>query len=146
MAVTVTCFIHNGTSLSCKPGWRNAICTTRSFFFVFCLDKLMINNPSFSLFTTCVKYINKVNANFPSTVLMDGMDKIMNKDVFGTVNAILSVITWLVNAKKAVTWVGQDHFATKVIVSLFILNGLVNKYVNIFKSTIWKQRYTFLLK
>lgn len=23
-----TCFIHNGTCLSCKPGWRDAICTT----------------------------------------------------------------------------------------------------------------------
>lgn len=67
---------------------------------------------------------------------MGCMDKIINKDVLGTVNAILSVITLLVNAKKAVTWVGQDPFATKVIVSLFILNGLVNKYVNIFKSTI----------
>lgn len=31
------------------------------FFF----DNLMRNNPSFSLFTTCLKYINIVNANFP---------------------------------------------------------------------------------
>lgn len=61
---------------------------------------------------------------------MGGMDKIVNKYVFGTVNAILPVITWLVYAKKAVTWVGQDPFATKVIVSLLILNGLTN---NIYK-------------
>lgn len=50
---------------------------------------------------------------------MGGMDKIVNKDVLGTVTAIR-----------------QDPFATKVIVSLFILNGLVNKYVNILKSII----------
>lgn len=38
------------------------------FFF----DKVMINNPSFSLFTTCLKYINIVNANFPLTACSHG--------------------------------------------------------------------------
>lgn len=42
------------------------------FVFVFFLDKLMINNPSFSLFTTCLKYINIVNANFPLTACSHG--------------------------------------------------------------------------
>lgn len=32
----------------------------------------MINNLSFSLFTTCLKYINIVNANFPLTACSHG--------------------------------------------------------------------------
>lgn len=38
------------------------------FFF----DKVMINNPSSSLFTTCLKYINIVNVNFPLTACSHG--------------------------------------------------------------------------
>lgn len=42
------------------------------FLFLFLFDDLMRNNPSFSLFTTCLKYINIVNANFPLTACSHG--------------------------------------------------------------------------
>lgn len=117
-----TCFIHNGTCLSCKPGWRGAICTIRTFSF----DILMINNLAFSLFTTSLKYTKIVHLDFLSTACSHGWyEKHCEQSCFGYCkrNTFCNHVTGQCEQGCDVGWSGS--FCSKGYCSFFHIKWFV---------------------